>query len=160
MPVLGTNLNPELISVCNNATWAIGEISIQMGEHFTDIYMMSSSVLMFYYRVYLIVLFSIFVFFFLHPQDLRCSLTLPWCCTNWWRSLTDQIPQRLFWRTQVPLCGSADQTSQPVTHWEVLSHSGPFEPTFTTFLRVSTPYSKTNHKPYWFCWFYQSMRKI
>ncbi|KAG7273729.1 hypothetical protein CRUP_001809 [Coryphaenoides rupestris] len=24
MPVLGTNLNPELISVCNNATWAIG----------------------------------------------------------------------------------------------------------------------------------------
>uniref|UniRef100_H3AW35 Transportin-1 n=1 Tax=Latimeria chalumnae TaxID=7897 RepID=H3AW35_LATCH len=31
MPVLGTNLNPEFISVCNNATWAIGEISIQMG---------------------------------------------------------------------------------------------------------------------------------
>uniref|UniRef100_A0AAZ3SES7 Transportin-1 n=1 Tax=Oncorhynchus tshawytscha TaxID=74940 RepID=A0AAZ3SES7_ONCTS len=31
MPILGTNLNPELISVCNNATWAIGEISIQMG---------------------------------------------------------------------------------------------------------------------------------
>ncbi|KAJ3604764.1 hypothetical protein NHX12_026816 [Muraenolepis orangiensis] len=31
MPVLGTNLNPELISVCNNATWAIGEIAIQMG---------------------------------------------------------------------------------------------------------------------------------
>lgn len=33
MPILGTNLNPELISVCNNATWAIGEISIQMGEY-------------------------------------------------------------------------------------------------------------------------------
>ncbi|KAG2466455.1 TNPO1 protein, partial [Polypterus senegalus] len=33
MPILGTNLNPELISVCNNATWAIGEISIQMGVH-------------------------------------------------------------------------------------------------------------------------------
>ncbi|ETE65694.1 Transportin-1, partial [Ophiophagus hannah] len=32
MPILGTNLNPEFISVCNNATWAIGEISIQMGE--------------------------------------------------------------------------------------------------------------------------------
>uniref|UniRef100_A0A673NKX9 Transportin-1 n=1 Tax=Sinocyclocheilus rhinocerous TaxID=307959 RepID=A0A673NKX9_9TELE len=32
MPILGTNLNPELISVCNNATWAIGEISIQMGS--------------------------------------------------------------------------------------------------------------------------------
>ncbi|XP_078740908.1 transportin-1-like [Lampetra fluviatilis] len=31
MPILGTNLNPEFISVCNNAIWAIGEISIQMG---------------------------------------------------------------------------------------------------------------------------------
>ncbi|KAK7895875.1 hypothetical protein WMY93_021200 [Mugilogobius chulae] len=31
MPILGRNLNPEMISVCNNATWAIGEISIQMG---------------------------------------------------------------------------------------------------------------------------------
>uniref|UniRef100_A0A8C6B015 Transportin-1 n=1 Tax=Monodon monoceros TaxID=40151 RepID=A0A8C6B015_MONMO len=30
MPILGTNLNPEFISVCNNATWAIGEISIEM----------------------------------------------------------------------------------------------------------------------------------
>jgi len=34
MPILGTNLNPEFISVCNNATWAIGEISIQMGKIF------------------------------------------------------------------------------------------------------------------------------
>lgn len=34
MPILGTNLNPEFISVCNNATWAIGEISIQMGKVF------------------------------------------------------------------------------------------------------------------------------
>lgn len=33
MPILGTNLNPEFISVCNNATWAIGEICMQMGEH-------------------------------------------------------------------------------------------------------------------------------
>ncbi|XP_060757620.1 transportin-2 isoform X1 [Neoarius graeffei] len=32
MPILGLNLNPEFISVCNNATWAIGEISIQMGS--------------------------------------------------------------------------------------------------------------------------------
>ena len=32
LPVLGQNLNPEFISVCNNATWAIGEVSIQMGE--------------------------------------------------------------------------------------------------------------------------------
>ncbi|XP_048256520.1 transportin-1-like isoform X2 [Haliotis rufescens] len=31
MPILGNNLNPEFISVCNNATWAIGEISIKMG---------------------------------------------------------------------------------------------------------------------------------
>jgi len=32
MRLLAANLNPELISVCNNATWAIGEISIQLGE--------------------------------------------------------------------------------------------------------------------------------
>ncbi|KAJ3600654.1 hypothetical protein NHX12_031632 [Muraenolepis orangiensis] len=32
MPILGLNLNPEFISVCNNATWAIGEISMQMGS--------------------------------------------------------------------------------------------------------------------------------
>lgn len=30
LPILGQNLNPELISVCNNATWAIGEISIKL----------------------------------------------------------------------------------------------------------------------------------
>ena len=33
MPILGANLNPEYISVCNNATWAIGEISIKMGRY-------------------------------------------------------------------------------------------------------------------------------
>lgn len=38
MPILGNNLNPELISVCNNATWAIGEISIQMGKSFITIF--------------------------------------------------------------------------------------------------------------------------
>lgn len=32
LPILGQNLNPEYISVCNNATWAIGEISIKLGE--------------------------------------------------------------------------------------------------------------------------------
>ena len=32
MPILGANLNPEYISVCNNATWAIGEIAIKMGN--------------------------------------------------------------------------------------------------------------------------------
>ncbi|CAB0031945.1 unnamed protein product [Trichogramma brassicae] len=31
MPILGQNLNPEYISVCNNATWAIGEIAIKLG---------------------------------------------------------------------------------------------------------------------------------
>lgn len=31
MPILGQNLNPDYISVCNNATWAIGEISIKLG---------------------------------------------------------------------------------------------------------------------------------
>ncbi|KAJ8926914.1 hypothetical protein NQ314_020766 [Rhamnusium bicolor] len=30
LPILGLNLNPEYISVCNNATWAIGEISIKL----------------------------------------------------------------------------------------------------------------------------------
>jgi transportin-1 len=32
LPILGKNLNPEYISVCNNATWAIGEISIKLGN--------------------------------------------------------------------------------------------------------------------------------
>ena len=32
MTVLGRNLNPAYISVCNNATWAIGELSLQMRE--------------------------------------------------------------------------------------------------------------------------------
>ncbi|KAJ8986236.1 hypothetical protein NQ317_009942 [Molorchus minor] len=31
LPILGQNLNPGYISVCNNATWAIGEISIKLG---------------------------------------------------------------------------------------------------------------------------------
>ena len=31
VPVLGHNLNPTFISVCNNATWAIGELSLQLG---------------------------------------------------------------------------------------------------------------------------------
>ena len=29
MPVLAQNLKPEFISVCNNATWAIGEIAVK-----------------------------------------------------------------------------------------------------------------------------------
>ena len=31
MQVLSVNLNPEFISVCNNATWAIGEIAVKSG---------------------------------------------------------------------------------------------------------------------------------
>ena len=31
MTSLGRNLNPSFISVCNNATWAIGELSLQLG---------------------------------------------------------------------------------------------------------------------------------
>lgn len=31
MPILGANLNPDTLSVCNNATWAIGEISVKLG---------------------------------------------------------------------------------------------------------------------------------
>lgn len=32
IPILGQNLNPEFISVCNNATWAIGELAIMLGK--------------------------------------------------------------------------------------------------------------------------------
>jgi hypothetical protein len=32
MQALSANLNPEIISVCNNAIWAIGEIAIQLGS--------------------------------------------------------------------------------------------------------------------------------
>lgn len=38
LPLLGQNLNPEYISVCNNATWAIGEISIKLGKYFCLIF--------------------------------------------------------------------------------------------------------------------------
>ncbi|KAG1702063.1 Transportin-1 [Nymphon striatum] len=31
VPILGQNLDPQFISVCNNATWAIGEISVKLG---------------------------------------------------------------------------------------------------------------------------------
>lgn len=31
-PILGQNLNPDYISVCNNATWAIGEICMELGD--------------------------------------------------------------------------------------------------------------------------------
>jgi len=36
MPVLAQNLNPEYISVCNNATWAAGEISVKLESSMGD----------------------------------------------------------------------------------------------------------------------------
>lgn len=36
MPILAQNLNPENISVCNNATWAIGEISIKYKQRMQE----------------------------------------------------------------------------------------------------------------------------
>ena len=33
MPVLAQNLKPEFISVCNNATWAIGEIAVKSKQN-------------------------------------------------------------------------------------------------------------------------------
>lgn len=31
LPILGQNLKADYISVCNNATWAIGEIAVKLG---------------------------------------------------------------------------------------------------------------------------------
>ena len=36
IPILGDNLNPEFISVCNNATWAIGELAIMLGNNISQ----------------------------------------------------------------------------------------------------------------------------
>ncbi|KAF8768434.1 transportin-1-like isoform X1 [Argiope bruennichi] len=36
LPILSQNLNPDFISVCNNATWAIGEISVKLGKQGAD----------------------------------------------------------------------------------------------------------------------------
>ncbi|GFS76992.1 transportin-1 [Nephila pilipes] len=36
LPILSQNLNPDFISVCNNATWAIGEISVKLGKQGQD----------------------------------------------------------------------------------------------------------------------------
>jgi transportin-1 len=32
IPILAQNLIPENVSVCNNAIWALGEISIKIGD--------------------------------------------------------------------------------------------------------------------------------
>jgi len=38
MPILAQNLNPDHISVCNNATWAIGEIAVKLGNKIIKCY--------------------------------------------------------------------------------------------------------------------------
>lgn len=38
MPILAQNLNTDHISVCNNATWAIGEIAVKLGNTFMVIF--------------------------------------------------------------------------------------------------------------------------
>ena len=45
LPVLSKNLNPELISVCNNSTWAIGELAMQMGRDIRAFLPLFSSIL-------------------------------------------------------------------------------------------------------------------
>lgn len=35
-------------------------------------------------------------------QVLKCSHTLLWCYISWWRSSTDPIHQRRYWKIQVP----------------------------------------------------------
>lgn len=36
MPILAQNLDPQLVSVCNNAIWAIGEIALKLGVGMTE----------------------------------------------------------------------------------------------------------------------------
>lgn len=38
MVILAVNLNPDYISVCNNAIWAIGEICMQLSECYVDFF--------------------------------------------------------------------------------------------------------------------------
>ena len=53
LPILGQNLNPEFISVCNNATWAIGEISVQLGKPLHNYYYLHLSGTSFYIHTYI-----------------------------------------------------------------------------------------------------------
>lgn len=64
MPILGQNLNPELISVCNNATWAIGEISVKLGkwsciEDEKDISLFLT--ILFLFSLYLLIILFVYV---------------------------------------------------------------------------------------------------
>lgn len=92
---------------------------------------------------------------FLHPQGLKCSHTLPWCCTSLWRSLTGPTPQRLFWRTQVPLGGTAEPASQPGRHTHREVHTPTHtrrssQPGFTILKRVpilpNNPFTRKPHQ--------------
>lgn len=100
MPILGTNLNPEFISVCNNATWAIGEICMQMGEleqiHFLLKIRYSEVLLRLNTRCSELTRRSY--------QEWRCSRTSWWSWTSWLRLSTDPTPPRPCWRTPVHGC--------------------------------------------------------
>lgn len=100
LPVLGLNLNPEFISVCNNATWAIGEIAIQMGDlsfhiHYGTVICLSRICPV---HVWTAVWYWIRLVFF---QVRRCSRLWPWFLITLWRSSTDLIHPKLCWRTRV-----------------------------------------------------------
>ena len=43
IPILSQNLNPEFISVCNNAAWAIGEVAVQLGKFIVSLLNFSCS---------------------------------------------------------------------------------------------------------------------
>lgn len=157
MPVLGTNLNPELISVCNNATWAIGEISIQMGERLADIHSMSSSVFWCHisgsvFHLYLLIFLSTssgpemqpYVAMVLH--QLVEIINRP----NTPKTLLENTGTTLWqrWPNQ-PACHTQGGAVTLRSIWTYI----------TMFLRVSQPFFKNqpqNHKPYWFCWFPQA----
>lgn len=74
MPILGTNLNPEFISVCNNATWAIGEICMQMGEYLCQCPCgVETSVTSVSLHLFMVPLLKV----------LRCSPMWVWSSTTW-----------------------------------------------------------------------------
>ena len=80
MPILSGNLNPEYISVCNNATWAAGEISVKLGNDMAG-----------YIPNILNPLITIINRYFTSASYLH-SVTM--------YNPPGQTPQKLFWRTR------------------------------------------------------------
>lgn len=116
MPILGQNLNPELISVCNNATWAIGEISVKLGKSLCVCVCMHVCVCVCAYVCLIICLCEclcrriLSAFFWFINLIITCSCLLQaqrWGCTSTWCSLTlsssstNPTRPRLCLRTQV-----------------------------------------------------------